>query len=94
MPLFIKVKGGAILDADLKKTIASALRTKCSPRHVPDDIFQVTDIPYTISGKKMEAPVKKILMGMSTESSLSKDAMRNPDSLSYFIQFKVPEAEA
>jgi len=50
----------------------------------------VQDIPYTISGKKMEAPVKKILMGMSTSSSLSKDAMRNPDSLAFFYNFKIP----
>ncbi len=72
------------------RSIASALRTKCSPRHVPDEVFQVADIPYTISGKKMEAPVKKILMGMSTESSLSRDAMRNPESLQYFIDFIIP----
>ena len=91
MPLFIKLKGDTRLEDSLIRTIASALKTKCSPRHVPDDIFQVDDIPYTISGKKMEAPVKKILMGMSTESSLSRDAMRNPESLVYFIQFKVPD---
>jgi len=92
MPLFVKLKRAKVLDEALIRMIAMALRTKCSPRHVPDDIFEVEDIPYTISGKKMEAPVKKILMGMSTESSLSRDAMRNPESLSYFINFKVPDS--
>jgi acetoacetyl-CoA synthetase len=91
MPLFLKLKGNKILDETIIRAIATALRTKCSPRHVPDDIFQVEDIPYTISGKKMEAPVKKILMGMSTESSLSRDAMRNPESLKYFIDFIIPD---
>jgi acetoacetyl-CoA synthetase len=90
MPLFVKLKGGAILDERLTRAIVSGLKSKCSPRHVPDDIIQVADIPYTISGKKMEAPVKKILMGMSIDSSLNKDAMRNPESLSFFMHFKIP----
>lgn len=81
MPLFLKLKGNTILDEAIIRAIATALRTKCSPRHVPDDIFQVDDIPYTISGKKMEAPVKKILMGMEIDSTLNRDAMRNPESL-------------
>ncbi len=91
MPLFVKLKNDKKLDDMIIRSIASALRTKCSPRHVPDEVFQVADIPYTISGKKMEAPVKKILMGMSTDSSLSRDAMRNPESLQYFIDFIIPD---
>ncbi len=91
MPLFVKLRDGIGLDQKLISKITSAIKMKCTPRHVPDDIFQVTDIPYTISGKKMEAPVKKILMGMSTESSLSKDAMRNPESLEFFKIFIVPD---
>ena len=62
MPLFVKMRSGVQMDDASKKKIIQALRTKCSPRHVPDEIIQVDDIPYTISGKKMEAPVKKILM--------------------------------
>ena len=93
MPLFIKLRPHAALNEDLKKRIASALRTKCSPRHVPDDLIQVTDIPYTISGKKMEAPVKKILMGMQIETTLNRDAMRNPESLEFFKAFKIPAAQ-
>ncbi|MBP7239290.1 MAG: acetoacetate--CoA ligase [Saprospiraceae bacterium] len=91
MPLFLKLKGNTILDEAIIRAIATALRTKCSPRHVPDDIFQVDDIPYTISGKKMEAPVKKILMGMEIDSTLNRDAMRNPESLLFFKSFIVPE---
>ncbi len=91
MPLFVKLRNGLVLDKDLIATIARALKSKCSPRHVPDEVIQVTDIPYTISGKKMEAPVKKILMGMEADSALNKDAMRNPESLQFFKLFKVPQ---
>ncbi len=90
MPLFVKLRNGVRLDQALIMAIASALKAKCTPRHVPDDVIQVKDIPYTISGKKMEAPVKKILMGIATESALNKDAMRNPESLAFFKAFKVP----
>ncbi|HEY3386260.1 MAG TPA: acetoacetate--CoA ligase, partial [Saprospiraceae bacterium] len=90
MPLFVKLRDNNVLDDELIKEIVTALKVKCTPRHVPDDIIQVADIPYTISGKKMEAPVKKILMGMSTSSSLSKDAMRNPESLAFFYNFRIP----
>ncbi len=90
MPLFVKMRPGKSLDTSLIKNIASVLRTKCSPRHVPDEAIEVPDIPYTMSGKKMEAPVKKILMGMNADSSLSRDAMRNPESLAFFQHFRVP----
>lgn len=77
-----------VLDKELISAIAKALKSKCSPRHVPDEVIQVTDIPYTISGKKMEAPVKKILMGMEADSALNKDAMRNPESLQFLSCLK------
>lgn len=91
MPLFVKMKHGTEITESIKKSIAVILKTKCSPRHIPDDIIQVDDIPYTISGKKMEAPVKKILMGMKSDHSLNKDAMRNPESLRFFEDFVVPQ---
>lgn len=94
MPLFVKLRNGIVLDKALISVVAKALKLKCSPRHVPDEVIQVTDIPYTISGKKMEAPVKKILMGMEAESALNKDAMRNPESLQFFKLFKVPKDES
>jgi acetoacetyl-CoA synthetase len=60
------------------------LREQYSPRHVPDEIIAVPDIPYTISGKKMETPVKKILMGTPVELAASRDTMKNPEALGYF----------
>ena len=89
MPLFVKLKEGEKLTAELQKNVAQLLRSRCSPRHVPDEIIVAPDIPYTISGKKMEAPVKKILMGMDIDKSLNRDAMRNPESLKYFMEFEI-----
>ncbi len=91
MPLFVKLRTGKKVDETLIKTIVSSLKSKCSPRHVPDEVIQVPDIPFTISGKKMEAPVKKILLGMAVDTSLSKDAMRNPESIEFFRTFVIPE---
>ncbi len=87
MPLFVILNNGIELNDELKKRINSTLRSTYSPRHVPDEIIAIPDIPYTISGKKMEAPIKKILMGMSTGDSLNKGAMRNPESIRFFEEF-------
>ncbi len=87
MPLFVMLKEKIELNEELKKKIKTQLRSQYSPRHVPDEIYQVNEIPYTISGKKMEAPVKKILMGMDVAKVASKDTMKNPASLDYFVQF-------
>lgn len=86
MPLFVIVKEDQRLN-DATQKINQVLKSKCSPRHVPDEIIQVADIPYTISGKKMETPVKKILMGYPEEKAYTKDAMRNPESMAYFVKF-------
>jgi acetoacetyl-CoA synthetase len=88
MPLFVVVAEGSILHDDLKKKINTALRNQFSPRHVPDAIFGIGEIPYTISGKKMETPVKKILSGMDITGSISRDAMKNPDSLDVFFSMR------
>lgn len=88
MPLFVKLKHGIVLGKELKLAIAHQLKTDYSPRHVPDMIFEVEDIPYTISGKKMETPVKKILMGFDPSKAFSADAMRNPESMNYFMDNK------
>ena len=68
-----------------EKEIKAQLREQCSPRHVPDHIFRVPEIPYTLSGKKVEIPVKKILMGVSQFDALSIDSLRNPDSIKWFV---------
>ena len=88
MPLFVVLNDGVVLDEALKQKINRQLRTQFSPRHVPDEIIAVQEIPYTISGKKMEAPVKKILMGIDPQKAVTKDAMKNPDSLDVFMNFK------
>lgn len=87
MPLFVVLRPGERLTESLQKNIRTSLRTQFSPRHVPDEIIAVPEIPYTISGKKMEAPVKKILMGVDPANAISKDAMKNPEAISFFIQF-------
>lgn len=87
MPLFVMLQEGVSLTGALKKDIGDALRKAYSPRHVPDEIIAVADIPYTISGKKMEAPVKKILMGLPLEKAVNLGATRNPEALDFFINF-------
>ena len=89
MPLFVKMKEGKKLDDTIKSEINNRLKLEYSPRHVPDKIIEVLDIPYTISGKKMEAPIKKILLGMPLEKSINFDAMRNPESVRFFIEFAI-----
>ncbi|HEV8044397.1 MAG TPA: acetoacetate--CoA ligase, partial [Rubrobacter sp.] len=75
---------GEELDDELRARISSELRTHLSPRHVPDTIHQVPDVPRTLSNKKLEVPVKKILMGASADEAASKGALANPDSLDAF----------
>ncbi|MCS6928732.1 MAG: acetoacetate--CoA ligase [Saprospiraceae bacterium] len=87
MPLFVLLEPGVTLDEALKQRIRQTLRTECSPRHVPDDIISVPDIPYTISGKKMETPVKKILQKKPLEKAYNPDSMRNPNAMQFFIEF-------
>lgn len=87
MPLFVKMKNNFSLSENVKLKINTQLKKEYTPRHVPDEIIAVKDIPYTISGKKMEAPIKKILLGMPLEKSINFDSMRNPESIEFFIQF-------
>ncbi len=87
MELFVTLKGGAELDEALKKTINDTLRKTFSPRHVPDLIIAMPAIPYTLSGKKMEVPVRKILQGISPDKAASRDSMSNPAALDPFIAY-------
>jgi acetoacetyl-CoA synthetase len=89
MPLFVVMKEGYALNDEIKKKIKAQLRKQYSPRHVPDEIYSIPEVPYTISGKKMEAPVKKILMGTPMDIAASKDTMKNPNSLKEFGFFKI-----
>ena len=87
MPLFVKPENGSELDDALIKQIAARLREDCSPRHVPDRVYAVSEVPYTLTGKKMEVPVRKILMGWPLDKAASRDAMMNPDAINYFVRF-------
>ena len=87
MPLFIKLKPGFTLDAGLRERINQRLRSDCSPRHVPDRVYAIDQVPYTLTGKKMEIPVRKILTGMPLAKAASRDAMMNPDAIDYFVRF-------
>jgi acetoacetyl-CoA synthetase len=93
MPMFVKLASGRQLDESLEKTIRQTLRDQYSPRHVPDRIYQVDDIPYTITGKKMEVPVRRILMGTPVEKAANPSVMKNPESLDYFVQFVSAQAD-
>lgn len=88
MPLFVVMQEGQTLDHEVKKKINNTIRGDYSPRHVPDEIIAVPDIPYTISGKKSEMPVKKILMGRNPEEVMNTGALRNPASMTYFANMR------
>lgn len=89
MPLFVVMKTGEECTTDVKKKINDAIRKANSPRHVPDEVIEVPDIPYTISGKKTEMPVKKILMGKDAEKVVNAGSLRNPESVRIFAQWKI-----
>ena len=86
MPLFVVLKPGCTLDAALKGRIADEIRSKASARHVPNEVYAVDEIPRTLTGKKMEVPVRKLLLGMPRDKVASADAMANPASLEFFVR--------
>jgi acetoacetyl-CoA synthetase len=86
MPLFVVLREGTELDEGLKREIASRIRERCSPRHVPDEVFAIAEVPRTLSGKALEVPVKRILMGTAVERAVSRDSLANPAALDYFVE--------
>ena len=87
MPLFVTLPGGQVLDDALRDKICARLRTEYTPRHVPDRVIQVAAIPVTLTGKKMEVPVRRILQGMTPEAAANVNAMANPAALEEFIGY-------
>ena len=88
MALFVVLREPrAEVPPTLEQSILHAIRTGLSARHVPDDVFAIAEVPRTISGKKMEVPVKKILLGHPVEQAANRDAMANPESLDWFVAF-------
>jgi acetoacetyl-CoA synthetase len=84
--LFVATAPDAVLGGELRTRIASALRAQLSPWHVPDQIIEVPDVPRTLTGKKLEVPVKRILRGEPAEQLASRDALANPAALDFFVQ--------
>ena len=87
MPLFVVLREGVALDAPLQRKIVDAIKIALSPRFVPNEILQVAEIPRTLSGKKQELPIKKLLLGQAVEKVLHRDAMANPACLDWYVAF-------
>jgi acetoacetyl-CoA synthetase len=86
MPLFVVLKDGLTLDDGLKKKINTKIRRTLSPRHVPDEIYAIRDVPRTLNAKKLEVPVKKILAGVPLDQAVNIDSMANPESIGFFVE--------
>ena len=87
MPLFVTLAEGAVLDDALRGKIAGRLRSEYTARHVPDTIIAVPAIPATLTGKKMEVPVRKILLGARPDDAANRNAMANPQALDAFAEY-------
>jgi acetoacetyl-CoA synthetase len=87
MPLFVVLRDGVVLDDALRDTLRGRIRDALSSRHVPNEILQAPAVPRTLSGKKMEVPIKKLLLGHAPDSIANRDAMANPDSLDWYFGY-------
>jgi acetoacetyl-CoA synthetase len=85
MPLFVVLRPGASLDEELVAAIRRRIREDCSPRHLPDEILEISEVPRTLSGKVLEVPVKRILSGVAVEEAASRESLANPTALDYFV---------
>jgi len=86
MALFVVLADGVALDEELVARIKARIREDCSPRHVPNDVLQISEVPRTLSGKVLEVPVKRILMGAPPAEAASVDSLANPAALDYFVE--------
>jgi acetoacetyl-CoA synthetase len=86
MVLFVVLRDGVALGAELEAEIKRRIREDCSPRHVPNEILQIAEVPRTLSGKVLEVPVKRILMGAPPGEATSIESLANPRSLDYFVE--------
>ncbi len=86
MQLFVVLRDGAVLDDVLLAAIRRRLRDDCSPRHVPDEVVEIDEVPRTLSGKLLEVPVKRILMGVPIERVASRESLANPAALDVFVK--------
>ena len=86
MPLFVVMRDGASLSDDVVNEIRKRVREDCSPRHVPSEVIAVEAVPRTLSGKVLELPVKRILMGTPAEKAAARDSLANPEALDAFVE--------
>jgi acetoacetyl-CoA synthetase len=86
MPLFVVLRDDAELDDDLIGRIRQRIREDCSPRHVPNEVHAIAEVPRTLSGKVLEVPVKRILMGQDPDKAASRESLGNPEALDYFVE--------
>ena len=93
MPLFVKLRGDAVVDDALRDKLRARMRAAYSARHIPDKIYQVPAIPYTLTGKKMEVPVRRILTGVPIEKAANRAAMANVESLDFFIRYAAEQRD-
>jgi acetoacetyl-CoA synthetase len=87
MPMFLQLAQGIKMNEHLQKKIVSELRSNCSPRHVPDKFYVIKEVPYTLTGKKLEVPVRKLLLGWPLDKAASRDSMKNPEAINYFLNY-------
>lgn len=87
MPLFVVLAEGETLDDSMKAKISGAIRESVSARFVPNEIIQIPEVPRTMSGKKLEVPVKKLLLGGDPANVVNRDSMVNPDSFDTFVDY-------
>jgi acetoacetyl-CoA synthetase len=92
MPLFVVLREGEELTDELAASIKRRIRSDCSPRHVPNEIHQIAEVPRTLSGKALEVPVKRILMGAPADQAASRDSLANPAALDVFVDMAAPDA--
>ena len=85
MQLFVTLRDGRRLDDELRQRIRTQLRREYSPRHVPDEIVEVPGVPRTVTGKRMEVPIRRILSGTPVDAAVNRESMANPDVLEAFI---------
>jgi acetoacetyl-CoA synthetase len=86
MTLFVVLREGVVLDDRLESEIRRRIREDCSPRHVPDEVLAAPEIPRTLSGKILEVPVKRLLMGAPAAEVASRDSLANPEALDWFAR--------
>jgi acetoacetyl-CoA synthetase len=86
MPLFVVLRPGTAFDDAIKAKLNNAIKVALSPRFIPNEIFQVAEIPRTLSGKKQELPIKKLMLGQPLEKVVNRDAMANPGCLDWYVE--------